>query len=67
MGGGGGRGVAACDQEKNVEWNLNVGNINRMLSSYYQDYEDIRLVRVRQQHGMLVVIFDRKEKSRRCS
>lgn len=30
--------------------------------SYYQDYEDIRLVRVRQQHGMLVVIFDRREK-----
>lgn len=30
--------------------------------SYYQDYEDIRLVRVRQPHGMLVVIFDRREK-----
>lgn len=30
--------------------------------SYYQDYEDIRLVRVRQQHGMLEVIFDRREK-----
>lgn len=30
--------------------------------SYYQDYEDIRLVRVRQPHGMLVVIFDGREK-----
>ena len=52
-GGGGGRGIAACDQEKNVGWNSDVGNNSRMLS-YYQDYEDLRLVSVRQ----------RKEKSR---
>ena len=54
--GGGGRGIAACDQEKNVGWNSDVGNNSRMLS-YYQDYEDLRLVSVRQ----------RKEKSRWCS